>query len=54
LGLDLGVQSALTTHVEPTARAKRTFTERYPERGATTHGPRAAWYAFASQRFDLA
>jgi hypothetical protein len=53
LGLDVGVQSALTTHIEPTARAGRTFTERYPDRSATAGGPRAGWYAFASQRFRL-
>ena len=53
LGLDLGVQIALTTHIEHTARAKGAFSERYPDLAATNDGPRDGWYALTSQRIRL-
>ncbi|HKP55763.1 MAG TPA: hypothetical protein VJV78_03520 [Polyangiales bacterium] len=53
LGLDLGFQSALSTHIEHTARARRAFDERYPDPAQASNGPQAGWYAFGSQRVRL-
>jgi hypothetical protein len=50
LGLDLGLQSALSTHVEHTATARRTFEERYPAGVSGITGPRDGWYRFTATR----
>lgn len=53
LGLDLGFQSALVTHVEHSALSRRTFEARYPDERAGVSGPHDAWYTLTSQRFRL-
>jgi len=52
-GLDLGVQSALSTHVEHSATARHTFEERYPPGSAGITGPRDGWYRFTATRFRI-
>jgi hypothetical protein len=53
LGLDLGEQLALSTHVEHSATARHTFEERYPPGVTGIAGPRDGWYRFTVTRFRL-
>ncbi|HEU4578966.1 MAG TPA: hypothetical protein VFS67_11965 [Polyangiaceae bacterium] len=53
VGLDLGLQSALSTHVEHSATARSTFEERYPPGVTGITGPRDGWYRFTATRFRV-
>lgn len=51
LGLDLGWQETLGTHVQHSDLARRTFDDRYPTGAGGISGPEDGWYRFTSVRF---
>jgi len=51
VGLDLGWQETLTTNIQNSDLARRTFDDRYPPGVIGSSGPEDGWYRFTSVRF---